>query len=121
MFSESKKGMLSMNYLEIILPEHCGETTRFACSELNDFLSRCGLKEKISLTMKISPEYEQEEFALTGNKAGGFFLSAGSETALLYGSYEFLKQLGFRFFSPDPWDTVIPECVSEIPELDILA
>ncbi|MBR2374516.1 MAG: DUF4838 domain-containing protein [Lentisphaeria bacterium] len=105
-----------MNNIKITLPENHGRTAEFAHEEICSFLSRSALQDDISLTMKIDPVLGQDEFLLLGQRK--YILSAGSETALLYGSYEFLRQLGFRFFSPDPWDTVIPERISELPEID---
>ena len=95
-----------MNRIEVLLPENAGETARFAAAELKHFLSGGIAAEKITVRMQLEPERGEEEFLLGGCR--DYALSGGSETALLYGAYELLKQFGFRFYSPDPWDTVVP-------------
>ena len=106
-----------MNKIEIQLPEPCGETGKFAGEELKSFLSQCRLSADVTVAFELDPALGDEEFLLSGR--GSYVVRGGSETALLYGAYELLKQFGFRFFGPDPWDTVIPEGELVPPETHV--
>ena len=106
-----------MSHIEIHLPEPCGETGRFAGEELKNFLCPCRLSADITAAFELEPALGDDEFLLSGR--GNYVVRGGSETALLYGAYELLKQFGFRFFGPDPWDTVIPEGEIIPPEVDV--
>ena len=106
-----------MSMIEIELPENCGETGKFAGEELTKFFALCRTAEDVAVKLVPDTSLGSDEFLLTGR--GKYVIRGGSETALLYGSYELLKQFGFRFFSPDPWDTVIPEGEIVPPEVRI--
>ncbi len=106
-----------MNVVEIHLPDHCGETVRFAGEELKSFLSRCRLSANVAVAFELDSALGCDEFQLAGH--GRYGIKGGSETAMLYGAYELLKQFGFRFFGPDPWDTVIPEGKIILPEVKV--
>ena len=106
-----------MSRVEIRLPGPCGETGQLAGEELKSFLSRCRLSADIAAAFELDPALGGDEFLLSGR--GNYVVRGGSETALLYGTYELLKQFGFRFFGPDPWDTVIPEDELVPPETHV--
>lgn len=106
-----------MSHVEIHLPDPCGETGRFAGEELKSFLSRCRLSANVAAAFELDPALGDDEFRLSGR--GSYVVRGGSETALLYGAYGLLKQFGFRFFGPDPWDTVIPDGQIIPPEVNV--
>ena len=103
--------------VEIHLPKNCGETGHFAGEELKKFLSLCDSDDGITVDFELDLSLENDEFLLAGH--GRYGIKGGSETALLYGAYELLKQFGFRFCGPDPWDTVIPEGKIIPPEVKL--
>ena len=103
---------MSIEYIHLPLP--CGETGKFAGEELRNFLGRCRMKRNIAISMQLNSALGRDEFLLSG--CGSYTITGGTETALLYGAYELLKQFGFRFFGPDSWDTVIPEAEIDPPE-----
>jgi hypothetical protein len=83
-----------MNLVEIHLPDPCGETVRFAGEEPKNFLHRCHLPADVTAEFELDPALKCDEFQLAGH--GRYGIKGGSETAMLYGAYELLKQLGFR-------------------------
>ena len=95
-----------MPFPEIRLPANAGETARFAAEELRKFLAQLRPVPQIVVTMRPDPALGPGAFDLAGQ--GRYTLTGGDEPALLYGVYALLQAFGFRFFGPDPWDTVMP-------------
>ena len=83
-----------MRFVEIHLPGSCGETVRFAGEEPKNFLPRCHLSADVTAKFELDPALGCDEFQLAGH--GRYGIKGGSETAMHYGAYELLKQLGFR-------------------------
>ena len=104
-----------MPNLEIHLPDPAGTTAEFAAAELRDLLRKLPDLPPVTVTMCLDPGLMRDEFTLTGR--GRYALTGGSEAALLYGVYALLHAFGFRFFGPDPWDTVVPEGRRDLPEV----
>ncbi|MBE9479391.1 MAG: DUF4838 domain-containing protein [Chloroflexi bacterium] len=72
--------------------------------------------------VKEPPKTEQS-FLLKSTDVEGrkWYLVLGSDRAgALYGAYELLNTLGFRWFSPDPWGRDIPDSLPvPLPDLDL--
>ena len=71
--------------------------------------------------LRATPPDAPESYAVvTGrDEAGRRYLVVGSDRAgALYGAYELLRAFGFRWLSPDPWDTIMPARL-EPPEIEL--
>ncbi len=104
-------------YHQIFLPENAGETLKFAESELKNFLSLLKFEKRFTVTLEFDQSFTGDSFAITGSK--DYLIKAACERALLYGAYRFLRELGIGFFSPDRFDTFIPQYTIALPGLDI--
>lgn len=60
--------------------------------------------------------YKVHRFCHSGRS--GYLILGGSRIGALYGAYAWLQHLGVRWFSPDPWDTDLPEALpATLPDL----
>jgi len=100
-----------------LLSDSPGETLLFAREELEKFFGLTLISSDLAVTLQKDDSFAEEEYSICGK--GDYLLSGGSDTALLYASYRLLEELGFAFLSPDPWDTVVPEKITALPDLAI--
>ena len=99
------------------LPENAGETLFFASQELEKFLSLLEFEKDFSIVFKLDNSLTGDSFRITGNQH--YTIAAANERGLLFGSYRFLRELGIEFFSPDEFDTFIPQGAIALPDLNI--
>lgn len=101
----------------LILPENASETLIFASSELNKFLSLLNLAKVPSVTFTFDNTFAGDSYRISGHE--NYTIAASNERGMLYGAYRFLRELGIEFFSPDEFDTFIPQGVIALPDLNI--
>ncbi|MBR2357439.1 MAG: DUF4838 domain-containing protein [Lentisphaeria bacterium] len=98
-------------------PLNAGETLNFAIQELEKFLGLLKFAGEFSVSFIIDAQLSGDSFRISGKKE--YIIAASGERGMLYGAYRFLRELGIEFFSPDEFDTFIPQEVIALPELDI--
>ena len=94
-------------YFSIQLPVNAGETLQFAASELRIFLRLLQFDRHFSISFVTDKNFTGDSFRLSGDK--DYIITAANERAMLYGAYRFLREHGIEFFSPDEFDTFIPQ------------
>ena len=104
-------------FFSINLPADAGETLQFAGEELNNFLSKLQFKSCFTVSFAFNKELSGDSYQLSGN--GNYTIAAACERGMLYGAYRFLRELGIEFFSPDEFDTFIPQGIIPLPDLNI--
>ena len=96
--------------------ERC--TTAYAATELRHFLQRCISDIEISFSAAVPAksqwillEYANDlkagSFSLRPEK-NGLRIQGGDRAGLLYGAYEFLRSLGWRWYEPGKIGEIIP-------------
>ena len=101
----------------INLPDCAGDTLLFAVSELKKFLPLLKIEDSFSITFAFDKTLSGDSFQLSGSK--DYLITAAAERGMLYAAYRFLRELGIEFFSPDEFDTFIPQNTIPLPHLDI--
>ncbi len=96
----------------IVLPEDAPECLRFAASELSSYIEKaCGVKLEtaaaadhehvIELVIDGNGTWREQGFTIK-TEDGKLTIAGQSDTACLYGVYEFLESyIGWRFLTPD--------------------
>ncbi len=92
-------------------------TAAFAIEELERHLAPFHAETRIELETSAD-ELAPGGFTLQGDEQRGYRITGGDDTGVLYGAYALLERLGFRWFSPDPWDVERPERL-QWPALDL--
>lgn len=69
--------------------------------------------ENATDTTSIDTPADPQSFRITtrtttNGSVAGYEIAGADPAGALYGAYELLHQLGFRWFSPDPWDRAVP-------------
>ncbi len=109
-----------------MLSENASQGLLFAASELSSYIERtCGVKLEIvpaaaqehviELVIDRNGTWRDQGFTIT-SKAGKLTISGQSDTACLYGVYEFLESyIGWRFLTPDAQALLTPGENIDIP------
>ncbi|OGV49805.1 MAG: hypothetical protein A2017_00955 [Lentisphaerae bacterium GWF2_44_16] len=142
---EAARAEEKINWLSSEGPEHEACTTCFAALELAEMLNKVsgidatlcdyGTECADSIAIFLAtpsqvlplekffgaidfPKYEQSFIIKTAKNKKAYLIAGAERTGVLYGAYELLNILGFRWFSPDKCDEDIPASISELPVIN---
>ncbi|MGB9643126.1 MAG: DUF4838 domain-containing protein [Candidatus Ratteibacteria bacterium] len=83
-------------------------TIDFAAREIQKYLKKTGLKQKVQITLDIE-NYDDEDKISIKPLNNGYLISGSNPRSVLFAAYRFLAELGFKWLRPGRRGEIIPD------------